>query len=450
MAAAIFGFSRGASASGFAATRFGGEHGNVTTTNPTALYYNPAGMAFGAGASLFIDGSLALRRVTYQHAQAPTDALEPPGAEGAQFGKAELLNLFGGPMLGATKKLGNLALGVSLCVPFGGRAHWGKNEKFRNDPNFPLAVDGVQRWHSIDGAITFIYLSGGLAYRIGRLSVGATGNFIMSSVKNTQAKTPVGTGDPDLMREGRAVLDVSGTHGSFAAGAMLEAIKDRLLLGVSYQAQPGLGPIRLTGTVTSQYQGTDNPIPVNFNQSLPDVVRVGARLRLTPASEVRLSGDFTRWSVMRTQCVGFDPEGPEGGDCAVFPDGSDATGGYTIQNLRRRWKDTYAVRAGGSYWLVPAVELFAGAAFETAATPDESLDTNLPDSHNFAGALGGRFQLGGSWFVGVTYTHVQYLDRDTTGKSRLAEALLPSKMPDSGGKYTQWISVLNMNVEKQF
>ena len=31
-------------ASGFSSAEFGGEHGNVVTTNPTALYFNPAGI----------------------------------------------------------------------------------------------------------------------------------------------------------------------------------------------------------------------------------------------------------------------------------------------------------------------------------------------------------------------------------------------------------------------
>src|SRR6185436_12525730 len=89
-----------ARASGFAAARFGGEHGTV-----------------------------ALRHATWTHAQAATDEPEPPGAQGASFGKATLFNVFGGPALGATTRLGPLALGTALTVPFGGRASWDKNER---------------------------------------------------------------------------------------------------------------------------------------------------------------------------------------------------------------------------------------------------------------------------------------------------------------------------------
>ena len=116
-----------AQASGFSSARFGGEHGNPTESNPTALYYNPGGIAFSEGTHLFIDGSLAVRHATWQHAQSAHDVAEPPGAEGANYGKATLTNVFAGPALGATTKIGDLAIGAGLFVPFAGRASWDQN-----------------------------------------------------------------------------------------------------------------------------------------------------------------------------------------------------------------------------------------------------------------------------------------------------------------------------------
>src|SRR5688500_3277889 len=69
--------ARGASAAGFATARFGGEHGTVVTTNPTALYYNPAGLGFSEGFHLMADGSLALRSVTWLHRPAAGDPPDP-------------------------------------------------------------------------------------------------------------------------------------------------------------------------------------------------------------------------------------------------------------------------------------------------------------------------------------------------------------------------------------
>jgi long-chain fatty acid transport protein len=179
---------------------------------------------------------------------------------------------------------------------------------------------------------------------------------------------------------------------------------------------------------------------------LPDIIRAGVRWRTSETFELRLMGDMTRWSVLRTQCVGI-----QGHLCVVHAnDGTDAGDGGTVQNIRRYWKDTFGVHLSASYWTRPELELYSGVAFETAASPDETLRPDLPDADNFAIALGGRYEIVRSWLVAATYTHIQYLNRDNTGKSELALAKAPTTWPDGGGKYTQWIGVFNLNVEKRF
>ena len=433
-----------ARASGFAAARFGGEHGNVTETNPTALYFNPGAIGHAEGVHLFLDGTLALRRLSWTHPVA-ANVPDPTGAEGANSGTAELLNVFGAPMLGATLRLGDFALGAAAYVPFGGRAQWSQNEDFEGAAEYPLAADGVQRWHSIEGALTYVYGTLGAAYRWGKLSIGASANLVHSSVVSKKAKNPTGQGDPDTEHEGRVELDVSGMQGSFGAGALLELLEQQLWLGASYQAQPGLGPMQLNGTLTVSYDGESAPYPVTFDQALPDIVRLGARYRPSPAIELRLFGDMTRWSVMNTQCVAFEDH-----SCVVDATGADAGDGGVLLNLRRKWQDTFGVRAGASHWFEPELELFVGAGFETAAVPDATLDPELADSQIVSGALGGRLQLLRSWFFGASFTHLQYLNRDNTGKSELTSAVLPTRRADGGGKYRQFVSILNANVEKTF
>lgn len=443
-----------ASAAGFATARFGGEHGTVVTTNPTALYYNPAGLGFSEGVHLMGDGSLALRRVTWVHRTAASDPPDPIGGEGANAGRAELFNVFGAPMLGASARFGKLALGAGLFVPFGGRQKWAPNSTYHDDEddpdddhdddNFPLAADGVQRWHSIQGGITFIYGSVGAAYRLGRLSLGASGNLVAASVASLRARNPVG--EPlRTDEEGRADLDVSGLFASFGLGVMFEALEDRLWFGASYQAQPGLGPMKLKGTLIVTYGGVAPKYDVALHQALPDIVRAGVRYRAGKKTELRLFGDFTRWSVMRTQCVALVDY-----PCAVTKSGDDPGDGGIFTNFRRYWRDTVGVRAGASRWLFPELELFMGLGFETAATPDETLDPELPDSQTLQGALGARWEPVPKLFVGLSYTHLYYLPRDTTGKSRATAAEVPTRGPDGGGEYSQWVGVFNANLEKVF
>ncbi len=430
-------------AAGFATAHFGGEQGSVVSTNPTALYYNPAGIGFSQGTDLYLDGQLALRGMSWQHALAPSDPADPPGGEGANAGTAHLFNVFGAPALGATTRLGNFAFGAGLFVPFGGRESWQQNQAFASS-QFPLAAAGVQRWHVIDGALTFIYGTLGAAYRIGPLSIGVTGNLILSSISFSQAKNPTGSGLPDTLREGRANLDVSGVTGSFAVGAMLEAVPEHLWLAASYQSQPNMGPQTMNGTLAITSPSVNINYKVGFTEALPDIVRAGVRWRPFHDVELRLFGDYTRWSVNKTQCAAL-----QGYACQTYPDGSDATGGV-IANYRRDWHDTVAFHVGGSYWLKPSVELFAGTGFETEATPDATLEPGLADADNVLVSGGARFLVANWFYLAASYTQLVFFNRDNTGLSDLSNASVPTQQQDGGGKYTQWVGFLDVNVEKTF
>jgi long-chain fatty acid transport protein len=450
-AVGVAGGGRDALAAGFEAARFGGEQGSVVTTNPTALYYNPAGIGFSDGTHVFLDGDVALRNLTWTHTLAPTDVPDPPNAQGANTGTAHAFNVFAGPALGATTRFGNFAVGAGLFVPFGGRESWDTNKQFVGSM-YPLAADGVQRWHIINAALTFIYGTLGAAYRLGPLSVGVAGNFVAGSVSFSQAKNVSGMGQADTTNEDRVSLDASGNTGSFGVGAMLEVVPDRVWLAASYQSQPGMGPQSLGGTLDIQQHSSGSAVlgeykpKVTLTQALPDIVRAGIRWRATPSLELRLFGEYTRWSVMHTQCVAV-----QGYACAVYPNGSDATSaGAVLANYVRDWKDTVNVRAGASYWITPRIETFAGTGFENAAVPDSTLEPSLADADNIELALGARARLLDWLYVALSYTHLQYLDRDNTGKSTIANALVPTFQQDGGGKYTQWVGFFDLNVEKTF
>ena len=185
----------------------------MTATNPTALYYNVGALGFSDGIHVMADGSLALRSVSWVHPAAPSDPADPPGGEGANAGRAEAFNVFGAPFLGASARFGNLALGAGLFIPFGGRVKWSQNPSFVGNTTFPLAADGVQRWHSIRGSLTYLYASLGAAYRIGPLSFGASGNLISASVQSLRAYNPSGDTLPHTEQEGRADVRLSPPRG---------------------------------------------------------------------------------------------------------------------------------------------------------------------------------------------------------------------------------------------
>jgi long-chain fatty acid transport protein len=457
LGAAVAGWGAPASASGFAAAHFGGEHGNVTETNGRSLYYNPGAIGFGTDNDIIGDGELAIRHATWNHPAEPpnpNDQTLPAGNDFGNAGLATLTNVFGGPALAGYHKFGNLAVGGGLFVPFGGKVNWDQDQNASN-MNFPRAIDGVQRWHIINASLEFIYTTIGVAYKLGPLSVGVSGNVIIESVSTSQAHNL--SNNNDSTSEGRASLDVSGINGSIGAGAMFEALPERLWLAASYQAQPGMiGRSFLTGTLKYENPGS---MPVNYNvdfhENLPDIVRAGVRWRMSDDVELRLFGDLTRWGVMKSQCVNINAYGD---DCLIKgqPFGADATKNSSVQaNLLRNWNDTYGARLGASYWLNPSLELFAGVGYETAASPDATMEPSTMDGNNLLGSIGGRLKLTEVLYVSASFTSLYFLDRTVTNSQLYqldpnTEVRFPTQTEDGNGTYTQWIGVLDGNIEAKF
>jgi long-chain fatty acid transport protein len=440
-------------ASGFATARFGGEHGHPTTDNPTAIYYNPAGIAEDTPGfekkfwrvKIFADANLALRWASWSHQLSPKDEPEPEGAQGANSGTGELFNAVTAPMAGATFQVENFGIGLGWFVPFGGQSVYDENEAFKDNPNFAGPVDGVQRWHSIQGVIRSMYFSVAAAYDIlDRVSIGAAFNVVKSDVDTLRARTADGSNN--LTTEGRSWIDVGGWHATFGVGVIGEVAEEKVWIGASYQARPALGEMQLSGTLNTNLSGTVSEQEVKLIQELPDVFRMGVRARPVEKVEIRVFGDVTTWGTFDNQCViTADKE-----ECPVNEDGSADPASGILINIARNWGTAFGVRAGGSYWVIPELELYLGAGYDSNAVPDETLEVALTDFHKASVAGGLRFNVGELFAAALTYTHLFYAPRDTTGESIHPDFEPPTRSPDSGGKYTQTIGVINANVQFSF
>ncbi len=450
-ALAVVAVPREARAAGFANTRIGGEEGSVVATNPTSLYYNPAGIAFASGSQLGLYGSLAMRHATWTRTSTAPSDITDPNAQVGNTGEAHLFNVFGGPSIGGSLKFGNLAIGAGFFAPFYGRAHWAQNPQF-NGSQFPLAAGGVQRWFSIDGAMSVLYFTGGVAYKLGPIALGVTVNVISTTLDDTLAKNTGAQGLPNTNAEGRVFIDAHAYNASAAGGLMAEVVRNQLWLAASYQAQPGFGTQTLKGVQVTTNTGGTHTFPSDFTQSLPDIIRAGARWHMKSAPlEFRLFGDLTRWSHYKYTCLYL-----EGTACIVNADGTDPSGGNVEQYQVRNWRDTYGGRLGVSWYVHPQIEMLFGGGYETGATPDSTLAPDLPDADNFQGTLGARFKLTDSLFLSTEFTWIQYLNRDTRGKNELAVdangnmLAYPTVQEDAGGIYTAWIGMFTGNLEALF
>ncbi len=501
-AMACFASASDAQASGIAAARFGGEHGHPTTDNPTAIYYNPAGIALSKGTHIFVDGTIALRWAGYERPAAGPDDVANGSfptqnnqetlelAPGANDGKASLFNAIASPFLGVSSDFGTDFIygGLSVSFPFGGSAVWDKNSVYEGNQQFPGAADGQQRWYSIDGSIRSMYVTGALAFNIRKigLSIGLSGSAIRSEVNTLRARNADGTDDlvavnsdgtiafdgdnNTTIKEGRSLVEVNGWQGGFGIGLVYDVLKKgKYFIGASYTSQPNItGGMTLTGTLRNALAVSQaDQSEVELTQSLPDIIRLGVRIRPTDKYELRLFGDYTRWSVAERQCL-IDVAGKTDNTCnfdnldtaltepenfggSSLPDGTQNPAAEgVVQHLPRFWKDAGGVRLGGSYWFIPEVEGYLGAGYDSTAVPLETLDPALMDMHKFSLSAGVRWQIVKHLAMAFTATEIIYLRTSTKGKSVLNRFPAPTRQPSADGVYTQFLQLFNIYADISF
>jgi len=473
-----------AQAGGFAVARFGGEHGHPATDNPTALYYNPAGMAESEGTHILVDGVLAGRFASYDRPASavsnPDFSNNLPGAEGANYGKASLSNFIASPSIFVTSDFGLdwMAAGIGVYFPFGGQASWDKNDKFKNSDDFPGAYDGPQRWHTMDGTIRSMYVTTGISFKIKKagLSFGVTGSAIRSEADTLRARNSDGSdnlGTPSAngvnLVEGRSWVDTEGWQGGFGVGLMWDFGKlftedGRYFFGASYTSQPNVvGGMRLEGTLNQALAvGQPNSSKVELEQTLPDIIRFGFRFRPTDKYEIRLSGDFQHWAVFDRQCV-VDV----GAECQIAGHDEDASyaenrknvfdnpgqygagPGAIVLNIPRYWKNSGGVRAGFSYWFIDPLETYIGLAYDHNAVPSQTLEPALLDQNKLIPSIGLKYQIVKQFAVALTLQQVIYFERKVTN-SQLDEYNPPSRQPSGNGTYNQFITLANIYLQVTF
>lgn len=430
-----------AAASGFSVARFSGEHGHPTTDNPTALYFNPAALR-ARRFELFVDGLVGLRSVTYTRRAQPSDEAELPGAEGANVGRATLDNALASPSLWVALPLSSrLSLAAGVFTPFGGPISWDKREGFDDSP-YPGPVDGVTRYHAIEGLSISSYGSLGASYAVGDsgLRLGLALNGVYSRLEDVRAWSGGGNG---VAGEGRSLLEVDGLAWSFGAGAFYEDPAKRWRLGLSYQSRPNVaGGIKLGGRLSNDIGGPSSA-DVQLHEDLPDVVRLGVAYQARPNLELRAFGSWERWSAFKQQCVTNSAA-----DCELLPNGGQPNGGKILQNVPRNFHDGFEGRLGASVWTSPGLELFSGIGVMSTAVPDQTLEASLPDFVGVTFSLGARGRVSDSLSVGGSLSHIVSPARD--GKSRFQDYDLPSKLPDASGHYTQSITYADLNVSVRF
>lgn len=456
-------FANTAEAGGFAAARFGADHGQPALSNPYSVYFNPGALGGTEGTSILVDGTFAYRILSYNR---PASALSPAGQAGgktnpdyvaANTGENSAATFIVSPFLGVTTDFGtkNFRLGFATYAPFGGQVSWNKRDEYKNSGLTAGGYDGPQRWHSIKGRQSALYNTLAASYTIPidehRLSFGVGLSLVYQQLSTLRARDSDGQDDlywDDTYVEGRSLLEVSSLTFSVSAGVHYKH-PSGLRVGVTYIGSPGLGSTKMSGDLRQQWGTASTPVEatkVDLLLTYPDVIRFGLAYPITKAVELRVDGSWERWSRFKNQCIVN-----EGKSCDVNDDGSQTSGGV-ILNIPRNWNDAFGIRTGIGFALSDTAELFGSIGYGSPAIPKRSADPAYFDNHVLTATLGGKFAIiPKKLFVAGSYNLAYTLPLEVAaGESSAFTYKPPSRSPSNDGTYNAQIHFLNTNLAYSF
>jgi long-chain fatty acid transport protein len=363
---------------GAAAMAMGGAFVGIAN-DPTAIWHNPAGIAFLKGTQVSLgttliwpSGSMTLTKWPDPRDQTKWD----------QFNQT-----FYPPNFYITHSVGQkVTLGFGFFNPYGLGASWPKENQLR--------YLGYK-----DDMKTFFF-NPTVGYKLtDQLSIGVGVSYVYSTVLFKLVERadlgPYGAYDIPASMEG------NGDSWSFNAGLLYRAQK--FSLGFNYRS--GFD-IDFSGDLTLDTSAIPAPLQPLFPTTaggnttfkFPHIFGVGASF--TPLEKLLLSMDihYVVWSRFDEYTVTFDDPRL---DPLVTPE---------------NWSDSWLFRLGGQYTFSPKFCLRAGFIYDQTPQPVESMDPLLPDADRYAVTAGFGWKLAKNVVLDLTFHHEIFNDRTSPNR----------------------------------
>jgi len=319
--------------------------------DPSALWHNPAGMAW-------LEGTQILGGATFIIPSGSVDFPDYPGSPRYNQEKA----LFTPPNLYLTHQLSKKAvIGLGIFAPYGLGMTWPEPETF---PWRYLGTSGEMETFFINPAIAFKLTD--------RFSLGLGVSFIYSKLEQSITQ---------LMNMGEATIDVpaeadvDGTSFGFNAGLLYKG--DKFRFGLNYRSRYTLD---YAGTVSLEVPGYTAPFEGTGETSFafPDLVTMGLSFDLSRKLIWAIDLHYVFWSSYESYTFHFEVP-----TLALTED----------LYVPTQWKDSYLFRTGFEYQTTDRLALRCGFIYDKTPQPATTMDSTLPDANRIAltGGFGYRF-----------------------------------------------------------
>ena len=314
----------------------------------TAVFYNPAGIAFLEGTNIHfgmhpvnINFTSSISGISTED---DNDWLPPS-------------SIF------ISKKLTDkLAVGFGFFLPFGLNVDW---------PNNASTWPGIQiAYHT---AVRSYYFQPTIAYKVNdQLSIGLGVDIVRAKVELSRAPVQSITYHP-LLPPLNVSIDTQVEATGYGYGVnlgVLYKVNPKFQIGFSYKSEID---IDFEGDVDFSFTSTGIPAidatlgavfydqGAETNIKMPQIFAVGTMYKFDEKTSLQVDLQFTGWSSFETLPFDFENDMLDTVD-------------------ENNWDDTLTFRVGGEHWFAHEWAFRAGYIFDQAAIPESTLKPLLPDS----------------------------------------------------------------------
>jgi len=387
--------------------------GNAFTAqadDPTALYYNPAGIAFLKGTQVNLGTLVIAVPQTEFTGTTPLSGNPPTGVGGTSVFEKAKRDVFITPTLYATYSMENLpisfGLGVNSIYPLS--KSWDDSSTFRSQ------VTNI--------AIKPINFQPTVAYRFDNLNLAvAAGIDVTHAIVSFQrmAYAPDPAVPNTAFELGSLGVDGTATDVGYNLGLKWKPRSD-LSFGIAYRSEiklhikgdanflatspTGFAAIGMAAAATDPHSRTRVTSTASSTLTLPDSLSLGVAWQTTDKLTLAFDAERTGWSSVGSLLLNFDN--------AQFA-------AFNNKPLPLNWEDVWAYRFGGQYAWNKNLDLRAGYMFDTNPIPDSTLGPLLPDSDRHSFSIGSGLH-NDYCTLDMAYMYTHFVDRTVNNQDMTA------------------------------
>ncbi len=352
-------------------------------SDPSAMFYNPAGLAMLEGTQVYLGGTAIM----------PSGDFSGSGALTGVTADQEK-QTFLPPNLYVSHQLSDqLTLGLGVHAPFGLGTKW--PETF------------IGRYAAYETSIAGVAINPTVAYKLNDNLAFGVGVDVRLSKLILKRYNGQDVGGGTILDVATADLETDMANAiGFNAGALYQAT-DQISIGLAYRSKV---EIEYEGTATIEQITTGIPAidgavatlvgdhDVATSIAYPSVLTAGVAYKASDQLLLEVDVNMVGWSAFEQLEVTGLPTG--------------------IETIEEDYENSITVRVGGEYWLKEDMALRFGYLYDQSPVPAKSISPLLPDADR-NGITFGFGKTFGNMTLDVAGMYLMFADADTEGLAAL-------------------------------